>query len=76
MSVIWFVATIAAGLLLLKLQLPLCATSVVAALTVVRPFSARVMARAATTTVRRDSEPAAGLGRATGIGRTGAVLGP
>ncbi|MDV9171572.1 hypothetical protein R6V09_15770 [Streptomyces sp. W16] len=75
MSVIWFVATIAAGLLLLKLQLSLCVTSAVAALNVVRPFSARAMAWAATT-VRRDSEPAAGIGSATGIGRAGAILGP
>jgi AAHS family benzoate transporter-like MFS transporter len=39
-------------------------------------FSAQVMVYAATNTVYRDSERAAGLGWVTGVGRTGAVVGP
>ncbi|MCL8017135.1 MFS transporter [Streptomyces sp. AS02] len=74
-SAIWFVAT-AAGALLLKSHLPLGATYVVVALTGVFLFSAQVMVYAATNTVYRDSERAAGLGWVTGIGRTGAVVGP
>lgn len=74
-SAIWFVLT-AAGALLLKSQLPLGVTYAVVAVTGVFLFSAQVMVYAATNTVYRDSERAAGLGWVTGIGRTGAVVGP
>ncbi|MBT2439479.1 MFS transporter [Streptomyces sp. ISL-36] len=74
-SAIWFVLT-AAGALLLKAQLPLGVTYVVVAVTGVWLFSAQVMVYAATGTVYRDSERAAGLGLVTGVGRTGAVVGP
>jgi AAHS family benzoate transporter-like MFS transporter len=71
----WFVLT-AAGALLLKSHLPLGVTYVVVAVTGVWLFSAQVMVYAATNTVYRDSERAAGLGWVTGVGRTGAVVGP
>ncbi|MFI1393462.1 MFS transporter [Streptomyces sp. NPDC020681] len=74
-SAIWFVLT-AAGALLLKSHLPLGITYVVVALTGIWLFSAQVMVYAATNTVYRGSERAAGLGWVTGVGRTGAVLGP
>ncbi|MCF1596950.1 MFS transporter [Streptomyces muensis] len=74
-SAIWFVLT-AAGALLLSNHLPLGATYVVVALTGVWLFSAQVMVYAATNTVYRGSERATGLGWVTGIGRTGAVVGP
>ncbi|MER5938196.1 aromatic acid/H+ symport family MFS transporter [Streptomyces sp. NPDC001928] len=74
-SAIWFVLT-AAGALLLKAHLPLGVTYVVVAVTGVWLFSAQVMVYAATSTVYRDSERAAGLGWVTGVGRTGAVVGP
>lgn len=74
-SAIWFVLT-AAGALLLKSHLPLGITYVVVAITGVWLFSAQVMVYAATNTVYRDSERAAGLGLVTGVGRTGAVVGP
>ncbi|MFF0015355.1 MFS transporter [Streptomyces sp. NPDC005374] len=74
-SAIWFVLT-AAGALLLKSHLPLGVTYLVVAITGVWLFSAQVMVYAATNTVYRDSERAAGLGWVTGIGRTGAVVGP
>ncbi|MEU9861090.1 aromatic acid/H+ symport family MFS transporter [Streptomyces sp. NPDC047971] len=74
-SAIWFVLT-AAGALLLKAQLPLAVTYAVVAVTGVWLFSAQVMVYAATSTVYRDSERAAGLGMVTGVGRTGAVVGP
>ncbi|MEU7283518.1 aromatic acid/H+ symport family MFS transporter [Streptomyces sp. NPDC045431] len=74
-SAIWFVLT-AAGALLLGARLPLGWTYVVVALTGVVLFSAQVMVYAATNTVYRDSERAAGLGWVTGVGRTGAVFGP
>jgi len=74
-SAIWFVLT-AAGALLLKSHLPLGVTYVVVAVTGVWLFSAQVMVYAATNTVYRDSERAAGLGWVTGVGRTGAVVGP
>ncbi|MFC5219289.1 MFS transporter [Streptomyces coerulescens] len=74
-SAIWFVLT-AAGALLLKAHLPLGVTYVVVAVTGVWLFSAQVMVYAATNTVYRDSERAAGLGWVTGVGRTGAVVGP
>ncbi|GHG88346.1 MFS transporter [Streptomyces lanatus] len=74
-SAIWFVLT-AAGALLLSTHLPLAATYAVVAVTGVWLFSAQVMVYAATNTVYRDSERAAGLGWVTGVGRTGAVVGP
>ena len=74
-SAIWFVLT-AAGALLLKSHLPLGVTYIVVAITGVWLFSAQVMVYAATNTVYRDSERAAGLGWVTGVGRTGAVVGP
>ena len=74
-SAIWFVLT-AVGALLLKSHLPLGVTYVVVAVTGVWLFSAQVMVYAATNTVYRDSERAAGLGWVTGVGRTGAVVGP
>ncbi|TRO57528.1 MFS transporter [Streptomyces sp. IB201691-2A2] len=74
-SAVWFVLT-AVGALLLKSHLPLGATYVVVAVTGVFLFSAQVMVYAATNTVYRDSERAAGLGWVTGVGRTGAVIGP
>ncbi|MFD5793395.1 MFS transporter [Streptomyces diastatochromogenes] len=74
-SAVWFVLT-AAGALLLKAHLPLGATYAVVAVTGVWLFSAQVMVYAATDTVYRGSERAAGLGWVTGVGRTGAVVGP
>ncbi|MDQ0716854.1 AAHS family benzoate transporter-like MFS transporter [Streptomyces luteogriseus] len=74
-SAIWFVLT-AAGALLLRAHLPLGVTYAVVAITGVWLFSAQVMVYAATDTVYRDSERAAGLGWVTGVGRTGAVVGP
>lgn len=74
-SAIWFVLT-AVGALLLKTHLALGLTYAVVALTGVWLFSAQVMVYAATDTVYRDSERAAGLGWVTGVGRTGAVVGP
>ncbi|MFV0127108.1 MFS transporter [Streptomyces sp. HMX112] len=74
-AAVWFVLT-AVGALLLGARLPLGATYVVVALTGVWLFSAQVMVYAATNTVYRDRERAAGLGWVTGVGRTGAVVGP
>ncbi|PBC65587.1 MFS transporter [Streptomyces sp. Tue6028] len=74
-SAIWFVLT-AAGALLLQSHLSLGVTYAVVAVTGVWLFSAQVMVYAAANTVYRDSERAAGLGWVTGIGRTGAVVGP
>lgn len=74
-SAIWFVLT-AVGALLLRAHLPLGVTYAVVAVTGVWLFSAQVMVYAATDTVYRGSERAAGLGWVTGVGRTGAVVGP
>jgi AAHS family benzoate transporter-like MFS transporter len=74
-SAVWFVLT-AAGALLLKAHLPLGVTYAVVAITGVWLFSAQVMVYATANTVYRDSERAAGLGMVTGVGRTGAVVGP
>ncbi|UUN30983.1 MFS transporter [Streptomyces sp. FIT100] len=74
-SAVWFVLT-AVGALLLKAHLPLGITYVVVAVTGVWLFSAQVMVYAATNTLYRGSERAAGLGWVTGVGRTGAVVGP
>ncbi|WP_406470845.1 MFS transporter [Streptomyces sp. NBC_01615] len=74
-SAVWFVLT-AAGALLLKAHLPLGVTYAVVAITGVWLFSAQVMVYATANTVYRESERAAGLGLVTGVGRTGAVVGP
>ncbi|MFC7310420.1 MFS transporter [Streptomyces monticola] len=74
-AAIWFVLT-AAGALLLKSHLPLGVTYAVVALTGIWLFSAQVMVYAATNSVYGSAERAAGLGWVTGVGRTGAVLGP
>ncbi|NBE52952.1 MFS transporter [Streptomyces boluensis] len=74
-SAVWFVLT-AAGALLLREHLPLGVTYAVVALTGVWLFSAQVMVYAATDSVYGGGERAAGLGWVTGVGRTGAVLGP
>ncbi|MFF7474697.1 MFS transporter [Streptomyces sp. NPDC008092] len=74
-SAIWFVLT-AAGALLLQAHLPLAATYAVVAVTGIWLFSAQVMVYAATSTVYPDSARATGLGWVTGVGRSGAVLGP
>lgn len=74
-SAIWFVLT-AAGALLLRSHLPLGVTYAVVAVTGIWLFSAQVMVYAATNSVYRGSERAAGLGWVTGVGRTGAVVGP
>ncbi|WP_248001385.1 MFS transporter [Streptomyces sp. RPA4-5] len=74
-SALWFLLT-AAGALLLGARLPLGATYVVVAVTGVWLFSAQVMVYAATHRVYPPAERATGLGWVTGIGRTGAVVGP
>ncbi|MFF0739782.1 MFS transporter [Streptomyces sp. NPDC004111] len=74
-SALWFVLT-AAGALLLRSHLPLGLTYAVVALTGVVLFSAQVMVYAASNSVYRSGERAAGLGWVTGVGRTGAVVGP
>ncbi|WP_235467054.1 MFS transporter [Streptomyces platensis] len=74
-SALWFLLT-AAGALLLGARLPLGATYVVVAVTGVWLFSAQVMVYAATHRVYPPTERATGLGWVTGIGRTGAVVGP
>ncbi|MFE1177273.1 MFS transporter [Streptomyces sp. NPDC058773] len=74
-SALWFVLT-AVGALLLKSPLPLGVTYAVVAVTGVWLFSAQAMVYAATNSVYRQSERAAGLGWVTGVGRTGAVVGP
>ncbi|WP_431776113.1 MFS transporter [Streptomyces cucumeris] len=74
-SAIWFVLT-AVGALLLQSRMPLAVTYAVVAFTGVWLFSAQVMVYATTHTVYRESERVAGLGWVTGVGRTGAVVGP
>ncbi|TDC78592.1 MFS transporter [Streptomyces hainanensis] len=74
-SALWFVLT-ALGALLLREHLTLGVTYVVVFLTGVFLFSAQVMVYAATDGVYPASERATGLGWVTGIGRTGAVVGP
>ncbi|MBM4796454.1 MFS transporter [Streptomyces sioyaensis] len=74
-SAVWFVLT-AVGALLLKSHLPLAVTYAVVAVTGVWLYSAQAMVYAATNSVYRESERAAGLGWVTGVGRTGAVVGP
>ncbi len=74
-SAVWFVLT-AAGALLLQAHLSLAATYAVVAVTGIWLFSAQVMVYAATSTVYPESARATGLGWVTGVGRSGAVLGP
>ncbi|MFJ6572014.1 MFS transporter [Streptomyces sp. NPDC091292] len=74
-SAIWFVLT-AAGTFLLRAHLPLGVAYTVVFLTGVWLFSAQVMVYAATARVYAPGERATGLGWVTGVGRTGAVVGP
>lgn len=74
-SAVWFLLT-AAGALLLQAHLPLAATYAVVTVTGVWLFSAQVMVYAATDSVYHHSARATGLGWVTGVGRSGAVLGP
>ncbi len=74
-SALWFLLT-AVGTFLLRAQLPLGAAYVVVFITGVWLFSAQVMVYAATSRVYAPRERATGLGWVTGIGRTGAVVGP
>ncbi len=74
-SAIWFLLT-ACGALLLRAHLPLSVTYVVVFVTGVWLFSAQVMVYAATNSVYGPAERATGLGWVTGVGRTGAVVGP
>ncbi|WP_327181520.1 MFS transporter [Streptomyces sp. NBC_01334] len=74
-SAIWFLLT-ASGAFLLRAQLPLGVAYVVVFLTGVWLFSAQVMVYATTARVYEPGERATGLGWVTGVGRTGAVVGP
>ncbi|MBW5425202.1 MFS transporter, partial [Streptomyces sp. BG9H] len=74
-SAIWFLLT-ACGAFLLKAQLPLGVAYAVVFVTGIWLFSAQVMVYAATPSVYGPAERATGLGWVTGVGRTGAVVGP
>lgn len=74
-SAIWFVLT-ACGVFLLRAELPLGLAYVIVFATGIWLFSAQVMVYAATATVYAPAERATGLGWVTGVGRTGAVVGP
>ncbi|MDG9716342.1 aromatic acid/H+ symport family MFS transporter [Streptomyces sp. DH24] len=74
-SALWFLLT-AAGTFLLTAKLPLGAAYAVVFVTGIWLFSAQVMVYAATARVYAPRERATGLGWVTGIGRTGAVVGP
>ncbi|MFI9615636.1 MFS transporter [Streptomyces sp. NPDC052023] len=74
-SALWFLLT-ACGTFLLRTELPLGAAYAVVFVTGIWLFSAQVMVYAATSRVYAPSERATGLGWVTGIGRTGAVVGP
>ncbi|MGW6737159.1 MFS transporter [Streptomyces sp. NPDC055013] len=74
-SAIWFLLT-AAGAFLLRAQLPLSVAYVVVFITGVWLFSAQVMVYASTARLYAPGERATGLGWVTGVGRTGAVVGP
>lgn len=74
-SALWFLLT-AVGVFLLRAPLPLEAAYTVVFVTGVWLFSAQVMVYAATSRVYAPRERATGLGWVTGIGRTGAVVGP
>ncbi|MFF2511790.1 hypothetical protein [Streptomyces sp. NPDC058086] len=55
---------------------PLAAVCTIVFITGIRLFSAQVMVYAATARTYAPSERATGLGWVTGVGRTGAVVGP
>ncbi|GAB7030279.1 aromatic acid/H+ symport family MFS transporter [Streptomyces sp. NPDC021749] len=74
-SALWFLLT-AAGALLLRAHLPLALTYAVVAVTGIWLFSAQVMVYAAADRVYPPADRATGMGWVTGIGRTGAVVGP
>ncbi|MFI6208028.1 MFS transporter [Streptomyces sp. NPDC051041] len=74
-SAIWFLLT-AVGTFLLRAELPLGVAYAVVFITGVWLFSAQVMVYAATARVYAPGERATGLGWVTGVGRTGAVVGP
>ncbi|MEV0026379.1 aromatic acid/H+ symport family MFS transporter [Streptomyces atroolivaceus] len=74
-SALWFVLT-AVGTFLLRAQLPIGVAYAVVFVTGIWLFSAQVMVYAATSRVYAPRERATGLGWVTGIGRTGAVVGP
>ncbi|NLU70416.1 MFS transporter [Streptomyces sp. HNM0574] len=74
-AAIWFVLT-AAGTLLLTFPLPLAVAYVVVFLTGIWLFSALTMVYAASDATYGPSERAAGLGWITGVGRSGAIVGP
>ncbi|MDX2732053.1 MULTISPECIES: MFS transporter [unclassified Streptomyces] len=74
-SAIWFVLT-ACGTFLLRAHLPLGVAYTVVFITGIWLFSAQAMVYSATSTVYAPAQRATGLGWVTGIGRTGAVVGP
>lgn len=74
-SAIWFVLT-ACGVFLLRTHLPLGVAYAIVFATGVWLFSAGTMVYAATSSVYAPDQRAVGLGWVTGIGRTGAVVGP
>ncbi|MFG3113729.1 hypothetical protein ACGF4C_04985 [Streptomyces sp. NPDC048197] len=74
-SALWFLLT-AAGALLLRAHLPLALTYAVVAVTGIWLFSAQVMVYAAADRVYPAADRATGMGWVTGVGRTGAVVGP
>ncbi|WP_457492599.1 hypothetical protein [Streptomyces sp. P5_D11] len=74
-SAIWFILT-ACGTFLLRAHLPLGVACTVVFITGIRLLSAQAMVHSATSTVYAPAQRATGPGRVTGIGRTGAVVGP
>ncbi|MFJ2772163.1 MFS transporter [Streptomyces sp. NPDC087300] len=74
-SAVWFLLT-ACGAFLLKAHLPLGVAYAVVFVTGIWLFSAQVMVYAAAPSVYTPAQRATGLGWVTGVGRTGAVVGP
>lgn len=74
-SALWFVLT-ACGAFLLRAHLPLGVAYALVFVTGVWLFSAQVMVYAAAPSVYTPGQRATGLGWITGVGRTGAVVGP
>ncbi|MGH4029868.1 MFS transporter [Actinomycetota bacterium Odt1-20B] len=74
-SALWFLLT-ACGAFLLKAELPLGVAYAVVFVTGVWLFSAQVMVYATAPSVYTPAQRATGLGWVTGVGRTGAVVGP
>ncbi|MGW6026368.1 MFS transporter [Streptomyces sp. NPDC055099] len=74
-SAIWFLLT-ACGAFLLKAELPLGVAYVIVFVTGIWLFSAQVMVYASAPSVYTPAQRATGLGWITGVGRTGAVVGP